>query len=105
VAARNRLNSSETPPAPPANTAKQPAKTPGKAKPKAGMLGIGLDNEDGHKRLTRGDNFLLVGGSAETHEVMQETAIKVNEQLAKRGKRLEDASPEELRDIFHDIRR
>ena len=68
------------------------------------MLGIGLDNEDGHKRLTRGDNFLLVGGSAETHEVMQETAIKVNEQLAKRGKRLEDASPQELRDIFYDIR-
>ncbi len=64
------------------------------------MLGIGLDNEDGHKRLTRGDNFLLVGGSAETHEVMQETAIKVNEQLAKRGKRLEDASPQELREIF-----
>jgi hypothetical protein len=92
VAARNRLNSPETPPA--------PSK---KAKPKAGMLGIGLDNEDGHKRLTRGDNFLLVGGSQETHEVMQETAIKVNEQLAKRGKRLEDASPEELRDIFHKI--
>ena len=69
------------------------------------MLGIGLDNEDGHKRLTRGDNFLLVGGSEETHEVMQETAIKVNEQLAKRGKRLEDASPQELRDIFHDIQK
>ena len=100
MAARNRLNSPETPPAP----SKQPAKTPAKAKPRAGMLGIGLDNEDGHKRLTRGDNFLLVGGSAETHEVMQETAIKVNEQLAKRGKRLEDASPQELRDIIHDVR-
>ena len=94
MAARNRLNSQETLPA---------AQKPAKAKPKAGMLGIGLDNEDGHKRLTRGDNFLLVGGSQETHEVMQETAIKVNEQLAKRGKRLEDASPEELRDIFHKI--
>ena len=92
MAARNRLNSKEPPP----TAAKA-------AKPKAGMLGIGLDNEDGHKRLTRGDNFLLVGGSEETHEVMQETAIKVNEQLAKRGKRLEDASPEELRDIFHKI--
>lgn len=92
MAARNRLNSKESLPA-----TQKSAKT----KPKAGMLGIGLDNEDGHKRLTRGDNFLLVGGSQETHEVMQETAIKVNEQLAKRGKRLEDASPQELRDIFH----
>lgn len=94
MAARNRLNSKETPPA-----------APQRAKPRAGMLGIGLDNEDGHKRLTRGDNFLLVGGSAETHEIMQETAIKVNEQLAKRGKRLEDASPQELREIVADIRR
>lgn len=98
MAARNRLNSSETPPAAKSNLAK-----PSKAKPRAGMLGIGLDNEDGHKRLTRGDNFLLVGGSAETHEVMQETAIKVNEQLAKRGKRLEDASAEELREIFYKL--
>ncbi len=95
MAARNRLNSKETLPA--------PQKT-AKPKPRAGMLGIGLDNEDGHKRLTRGDNFLLVGGSQETHEVMQETAIKVNEQLAKRGKRLEEASPEELREIIHRIR-
>jgi hypothetical protein len=33
---------------------------------------------------------------------MQETAIKVNEQLDKRSKRLEDVSLSELRDIFHD---
>lgn len=95
MAARNRLNSPESLPAAPAKA---------KSKPRAGMLGLGLDNEDGHQRLTRGDNFLLVGGSAETHEVMQETAIKVNEQLAKRGKRLEDASPQELREIFERVR-
>jgi hypothetical protein len=70
---------------------------------KAGLLGVGLDNEDGHKRVTRGDNFVLLGGSQETHEQMQETAIKVNEKLDKRGKRLEDVSPQELRDIFEEI--
>lgn len=32
------------------------------------MLGIGLDNKDGHKRITKGDNFMLVGGSEETLE-------------------------------------
>jgi hypothetical protein len=32
---------------------------------------------------------------------MQETAIKVNEQLERRGKRLEDVSHAELREIFH----
>lgn len=69
---------------------------------KAGFLGVGLDNEDGHTRLTRGDNFVLYGGSPETHGRMQETAIKVNEQLGNRGKRLEDCSVPELIDIFHE---
>ena len=64
------------------------------------MLGLGLDNQDGQTRLTRGENFVLFGGSQETHAVMQETAIKVNEQLARRGKRLEDVSPQELGDIL-----
>lgn len=73
-------------------------------KPKqAALLGLGLDGNDGHTRLTRGDNFVLYGGSEETHSCMQETAIKVNEQLDRRGKRLEDVSAGELADIFRDV--
>lgn len=67
---------------------------------KAKILGVGLDNQDGHTRLTRADNFTLYGGSEETHSRMQETAIKVNEQLTKRGKRLEDCSPREVADML-----
>ncbi len=63
------------------------------------MLGLGLDADDHHTRITRGDNFFLYGGSELTHARMQQTAIKVNEQLEKRGKRLEDVSVDELRDI------
>jgi hypothetical protein len=74
-----------------------------KAKKSAALLGLAFDAEDGHKRLTRGPNFLLVGGSDETHGVMQETAVKVNEHLDRRGKRLEDASPAELREILHKV--
>lgn len=73
------------------------------SKRKAALLGVGLDAPDEHKRLTRGKNFLLVGGSQETHAKMQETAIKLNEKLDQRGKRLEDVSVRELRDIFHEI--
>lgn len=69
----------------------------------AALLGVGLDNRDGHTRLTRGKNFVLVGGSQETHAVMQETAVKINEQLDRRGKRLEDVSAGELRDICRDV--
>ncbi len=66
------------------------------------LLGLGLDNKDGHKRLTKGDNFVMVGGSEETHERMTETAIKFNEKLAKKGKELRDLSPEEFRDMMQE---
>jgi hypothetical protein len=39
-----------------------------------GLIGLGLDNQDGHKRITQGEEFLLVGGSEETHERMQDGA-------------------------------
>lgn len=67
------------------------------------MLGLALDAEDGQKRLTRGKNFVLFGGSSDTHAQMQETVIKVNERLEKRGKALEEVSVRELRDIFIDV--
>lgn len=69
---------------------------------RAGLLGIGLDNDDGHTRLTRAENFVLYGGSAETHGRMQETAVKMNEELKRRGKRLEDCTPREVGDILHE---
>lgn len=73
------------------------------ARKSAALLGVGLDNDDGHTRLTRGKNFVLVGGSHDTHAVMQETAVKINEHLDRRGKRLEDVSVGELRDICQDV--
>ena len=69
-----------------------------------GLLGLGLDNEDGHQRITRSDSFLLVGGSAETHEQMQETAIRFEEGLERRGKTLANAEVAEVIDILHEAR-
>ncbi|MDB6026243.1 MAG: hypothetical protein JWM68_2466 [Verrucomicrobiales bacterium] len=66
------------------------------------MLGLGLDS-DGHKRITSGDNFALVGGSQETHEVMTEKVIKINEKLAKKGKTLEQVSREEFDDVAQSV--
>ena len=73
-----------------------------KKKHKAMMLGVGMDS-DGHKRLTQGDNFVLVGGSKETHEDMTEKVVKINEKLAKKGKELETVSGEEFDDIAHSV--
>ena len=73
-----------------------------KPRRKAVMLGVGLDS-DGHKRLTTGPNFILAGGSEETHEVMTEKAIKINEKLAAKGKQLEEVSHEEFDEITHSL--
>jgi seryl-tRNA(Sec) selenium transferase len=73
-----------------------------KPRRKAVMLGVGLDS-DGHKRLTTGPNFILAGGSEETHEVMTEKAIKINEKLAAKGKQLEDVSHDEFDEIAHSV--
>ncbi|MBE6379941.1 MAG: hypothetical protein E7047_03340 [Lentisphaerae bacterium] len=67
------------------------------------LLGMGFDNKDGHKRLTKGEDFVLMGGSEATHEKMTETAIKVSEKLAKKGRTIRTASDEELRDIFGEL--
>lgn len=66
----------------------------------AHLLGVGLDNEDGHKRLTRAEQFSVVGGSEETHERMTETLIKTTEDLQARGKPLAEAEPRELADLL-----
>jgi seryl-tRNA(Sec) selenium transferase len=73
-----------------------------KPRRKAVMLGVGLDS-DGHKRLTTGPNFILAGGTEETHDVMTEKAIKINEKLAAKGKQLEEVSHEEFDEIAQSV--
>jgi hypothetical protein len=66
-----------------------------------GLLGVGLDS-DGHQRLTTTDHFVLVGGSAGTHERMQDAAVKFNEALERKGKQLKDAEPSEIVDLLRE---
>ena len=68
----------------------------------AGILGVGLDGADGQKRITRTEEMVLVGGSRETHERMQETAIKFGEGLAERGKSLPEATFREVVDLLRE---
>ncbi len=66
------------------------------------LLGVGLDS-DGHKRVTTGPSFALVGGTAETHEGMTEKAIKIHEKLSASGKSLSTVSQEEFEEIAHTV--
>ena len=65
-----------------------------------GLLGVGLDNADGHKRITEAEDILLIGGSEETHEKMQDVVIYFSESLQERGKRLRDVEPQEVIDLL-----
>jgi hypothetical protein len=67
-----------------------------------GLVGVALDAHDGHCRVTRAEDVLLLGGSEGTHEAMQDMVIRFDESLRKRGKRLRDASVEEVIDLLHD---
>ena len=64
------------------------------------LLGVGLDNKDGHKRITQAEKFSIVGGSEETHEKMTETVVKTFEDIKSKGKELEDVDPGELADLL-----
>jgi hypothetical protein len=65
-----------------------------------GFLGVGLDNKDEHQRITRAEHFLLVGGSDDTHEKMQDVSIRFNESLLKQGKKLHEASLAEIVELM-----
>jgi hypothetical protein len=64
------------------------------------ILGVGLDNKDGHKRLTKAEDFSVVGGSEETHERMTETLLKTVQDLKGRGKPIAGTEPRELADLL-----
>ena len=65
------------------------------------LLGIGLDNKDGHKRLTQAEKFSILGGSEETHGIMTETVLKTFETIKDQGKILEQIEVDELADLLH----
>src|ERR1051325_7242480 len=46
-----------------------------------GLVGVGMDQKDGQMRITRNEDMLLVGGSAETHERLQDVSIRFNDSL------------------------
>ena len=68
-----------------------------------GLLVLGLDGTDEHRRVTHADGALVLGGSDETHERLQKTVIEVSEKLGRKGKRIRDAAVGELADLIREI--
>src|SRR5262245_51069337 len=66
---------------------------------RAAIIGFGLDGKDSHQRLSTGEQCLLVGGSAETHNEMLEIMLRLESELDRRGRMLAEVDPTELADI------
>ncbi len=64
-----------------------------------GFFGVGLDG-DGEHRITRTEHFLLVGGSENTHEHMQDAAVKFNEALNRHGQPLQQLPVKEVVELL-----
>ena len=73
--------------------------TPRPRRLRAAFIGFGLDNGDDEQRLTRGDQTLIFGGSAETHAELRATAAKMEQELKLRGQELSDLDPAALADL------
>ena len=68
--------------------------------PSPHLLGIGVDCDDGHTRITRAEEFSLIGGSEQTHDAMAETVCKTFEDLKQEGKTLENVEQDRLEDLL-----
>jgi len=78
-------------------TTQHPGGTPRRLR--ATLIGLGLDGQDSLNRLITGDDFLLVGGSEQTHADMVETMLRLEGELERLNRRLADLTPSELADI------
>ena len=69
----------------------------------AQILGFGLDSNNGHIRLTEGEDFKLMQGSEKTHEEMREILEKLQLEAHKKGKELHDLTREEFMEIAREL--
>jgi hypothetical protein len=63
------------------------------------LLGIGLDGRDGHFRVTRSEDFQILGGSEKTHRRMQEKMMRLEEELARDDRTIASLKPDDYEDI------
>ncbi|NNJ71026.1 MAG: hypothetical protein HKP10_07035 [Kiritimatiellales bacterium] len=68
------------------------------------LLGVGFDAEDGHVRITKGENYDVLMGSDESHEYIQTLIHKIEDELSSRGVTLDNLTPEEFAELVASIK-
>ena len=66
---------------------------------RAAIVGLGVRAEDGQHRIITGEEYLLVGGSAESHAEMVETVLRLESELERLGQKLGEVTPDQLAEI------
>jgi hypothetical protein len=65
------------------------------------LMGLGLDRDpEGHAHITKGEDFLLLGGSGGTHAAMQDHVERFQHTLRKMGTSFQHASQAEMREAM-----
>lgn len=72
---------------------------------KAIIVGIAGNSKDNHKRITKGENFCLYGGTEESHDNMIESVLEFNALRTKYGKSLDELTEDEYFKIVNDLKR
>jgi len=67
------------------------------------LLGVGFDAEDGHIRITKGDNYDVFMGSDESHEYLQQLIEKIEDELKARDMKLDDLTAEEFAEFIQSL--
>jgi hypothetical protein len=67
------------------------------------ILGLGFDQQDGHVRITHGEGFDVYLGSDDSHEAMSRVCCQIEEELKRRGKKLQDLTREEFKSILKSL--
>lgn len=71
----------------------------GSRRVQAKIIGLGLDGRGGPHRIITGRDYLMLGGSQETHDEMLETVLRLEVELERRGQELGEVGPEDLAEI------
>lgn len=64
------------------------------------LVGVRLDKGDGHSRVSRGKDFVALGGTKEAHEHLRETVARISDEVKRRGRAMGDVRREEFREIL-----
>jgi hypothetical protein len=63
------------------------------------LVGVRFDRADGHRRVSRGKDFVALGGSRDAHAHLRETVAEISDEVKRRGRSMGEVRSEEFREI------